>query len=105
MKIAVTATSFCKRNDLKTFARQRLSRADILFADPSTPLAGKALVAFTQGCDALIVGREPIDSAYLDTVPSVRHIAVYGVGSDNIDAAACQARGVKLWIARGVNAQ
>lgn len=104
MKIAVTATSFCKRDDLKAFARHTFPHDDLIFADPDAPLFGRALIDFTQGSDALIVGRETIDAAYLEAVPSVRHISVYGVGADNIDSQACHSRNVAVLVAAGVNA-
>ena len=104
MKIAVTATSFCKRDDLKALARQTFAGDDLIFTDPLVPLVGQALIDFTRGSDALIVGRELIDAAYLDAVPSVRHISVYGVGSDNIDSEVCRSRNVAVLVAAGVNA-
>ena len=39
----------------------------------------------------LIVSGETVDGSVLDRFPSLRLVASYGVGYDNVDAAACRA--------------
>jgi gluconate 2-dehydrogenase len=53
------------------------------------------LVRRAQGCSALLVAGMPrIDAALLDACPSVRAVCSMAVGYNNIDLAACTARGV-----------
>jgi glyoxylate reductase len=44
--------------------------------------------------EALIVSGDAVDAAVLDRLPSLRLVANYGVGYDNVDAETCRARGV-----------
>jgi glyoxylate reductase len=43
-----------------------------------------------------------VDAALLDALPSVRHVASYGVGVNHVDLAACRARGVLVTNTPGV---
>lgn len=55
--------------------------------------------------DALIVrNRTRVDAALLEHAPSLRVVGRLGVGLDNIDVAACRARGIKVIPATGANA-
>ena len=48
------------------------------------------------GVEALVVANEPVDAAALDLLPDLRLVANYGVGYDQVDVAACRARGVAV---------
>jgi glyoxylate reductase len=52
--------------------------------------------------DVLIVSGETVDDSVLDRLPSLRLVASYGVGYDNVDAEACLARGVAVTNTPGV---
>jgi len=52
--------------------------------------------------EALIVTNETVDDALLDRLPSLRLVANYGVGYDQIDVEACRARGVAVTNTPGV---
>ncbi len=55
--------------------------------------------------DAVIVrNRTQVDSALLEAAPRLRAVGRLGVGLDNIDMAACEARGVAVLPATGANA-
>jgi len=54
------------------------------------------------GVEALIVAGDTVDDSVLDLLPSVRLVASYGVGYDNVDVAACRARGVAVTNTPGV---
>ena len=56
-------------------------------------------------CDGLIVGVDPVDATVLAAAPRLRAIAKYGVGLDNIDLAACEARGIKVSRTVGANSE
>ena len=52
--------------------------------------------------EALIVSGDAVDAAVLDRLPSLRLVANYGVGYDNVDAETCRARGVSVTNTPGV---
>ena len=58
-------------------------------------LQGDALLAALPGCEAMFVGAtERIDAAVLDACPTLRAVCSMAVGTNNIDVAACTARGI-----------
>jgi (S)-sulfolactate dehydrogenase len=64
-----------------------------------------ALAAAAVDCDALIVrNRTQVRAALLDACKKARVIGRLGVGLDNIDVRACEARGMKVIPAAGANA-
>lgn len=52
--------------------------------------------------EALIVAGDTVDDSVLDLLPSLKLVANYGVGYDNVDADACRARGVAVTNTPGV---
>lgn len=63
------------------------------------------LFALAREARALIVrNRTRVDQELLDACPKLRVIGRLGVGLDNFDLAACAARGVPVFPARGANA-
>jgi glyoxylate reductase len=52
--------------------------------------------------EALIVAGDAVDDSVLDRLPSLKLVANYGVGYDNVDAEACRARGVAVTNTPGV---
>jgi glyoxylate reductase len=52
--------------------------------------------------EALIVAGDTVDDSVLDRLPSLKLVANYGVGYDNVDAEACRARGVAVTNTPGV---
>jgi D-3-phosphoglycerate dehydrogenase len=103
-RISIIAASFCKSATLRDYARARLAGHELAFADGRT-LAGEELVGALADADAAVVGRELIDDAVLTQAPRLKALSLYGVGFDNIDVAACAARGVDFLVRHGVNAE
>jgi D-3-phosphoglycerate dehydrogenase len=56
------------------------------------------------GCEALIVGLDPVTAGVLDAGP-LRVVVKYGSGADNIDTAAARHRGVLIGATPGANAR
>jgi glyoxylate reductase len=52
--------------------------------------------------EVLIVSGDAVDDTVLDRLPSLRLVASYGVGYDNVDVEACRARGVPVTNTPGV---
>jgi len=67
-------------------------------------LAGTELVELLRGATAAIIGLETVDAAVIAACPQLQMIAKFGVGLDNIDLAACAARGIAVRAAPGANA-
>ena len=64
-----------------------------------------ALAQAAASCDALIVrNRTQVRGALLDALARCRVVGRLGVGLDNIDVAACEARGIAVIPATGANA-
>lgn len=94
--IKVTAESFIKNNALCE---------ELLRVFPSAVFYDKsvALDTFCADAEALIVGREIIDEAFLLQCPKLKIISKYGVGMDNIDREACEKYNIKIGWTGGVN--
>lgn len=86
-------------------AVDRLSDAFPTSYDPGLVDRETDLQAAVAGAQALIVrNRTQVTAALLDAAPSLKVVGRLGVGLDNIDLAACEARGVAVRPATGANA-
>jgi phosphoglycerate dehydrogenase-like enzyme len=63
----------------------------------------EALIAFLQGCDAAVIGLEPLTERVLAACPGITAIGKFGVGCDNIDFDALRRRGIRFGYQPGVN--
>lgn len=73
--------------------------------DPGLADQRADLLGLLGDADALIVrNRTQVDGALLDAAPRLRVVGRLGVGLDNIDVKACEARGVAVIPATGANA-
>ena len=74
--------------------------------DPALVDARDRLLQACAGADALIVrNRTRVDAALLAAAPRLRAVGRLGVGLDNIDVPACEARGIAVLPATGANAR
>ena len=79
--------------------------ADNVLYDATLVDKPEAMVLAAADCDALIVrNRTQVRGALLDACKRARVIGRLGVGLDNIDVPACEARGMKVIPATGANA-
>jgi phosphoglycerate dehydrogenase-like enzyme len=62
-----------------------------------------APIAFLQGCDAAIIGFEPVTDRVLAACPELRVISKFGAGYEKMDFAAMRRRGVRFGYTWGVN--
>ena len=78
--------------------------ADVLY-DPALVDDRAATLAAVADADGIIVrNRTRVDAGLLAAAPRLRCVGRLGVGLDNIDLAACDARGVSVHPATGANA-
>lgn len=93
---AIRKSSAAGKTLLETFP-------NAFFNDTGRYFAEKELIAFLNGADAVLLGRDPVNENVLNALPNLRMVAKYGVGLDNIDQDAMQRRGVALGFTAGVN--
>lgn len=101
MNIVVTSPSFSNNKVLqeeiyKDFLNVKLNLDGKRFTQ-------EELISYIQGADALIVGLEKIDKEVLQKCPSLKLIAKYGVGLNNIDIEECVKKGVQIGWTGGIN--
>jgi len=76
---------------------------DVLY-DPALVDKPEALAAALADCRALLVrNRTQVRGALLDAAPKLKVVGRLGVGLDNIDVEACEARGIAVRPATGAN--
>jgi len=81
------------------------ARFDVRY-EPALGVHADALRDAVAGQDALIVrNRTQVDAALIASAAALRVVGRLGVGLDNIDVAACKARGIAVIPATGANAQ
>ncbi len=77
--------------------RLREAGHEVAHRTDAGPATASELRALAEGADAVLCTlSDRIDAAFFDAVPSVRAVAVYAVGYDNIDLEAARARGVRV---------
>lgn len=84
--------------------RSRFGADNVLY-DATLVDKSDALAAEASGCDALIVrNRTQVRGALLESLAKARVVGRLGVGLDNIDVPACEAKKIKVIPATGANA-
>ena len=102
--ILVTATSYGQHDaGLKTELEALAGR--VSYNDTGRPLSSAQLAALLPGVDGIIAGLDAIDAAALAAADSLRVVARYGVGVDNVDLNAAEARGIVVTNTPGANAR
>jgi len=101
MKIKVSNLTFSKNEYLVSCLLREFPDAEV--NTEGTRLQNDDLVNYFSDADGVIVGLELITPFILDRIPSVKVIAKYGVGLDNIDIEACRERNVMVGWTGGVN--
>ncbi len=101
--ILVTPTSYGKDDPrLRTELEALVGR--VTYNETGKPLTSAQLAALLPGVDGFIAGLDAIDAEALAAADSLRIIARYGVGTNNVDLAAAQARGIVVTNTPGANA-
>jgi phosphoglycerate dehydrogenase-like enzyme len=101
MKIVVPVKSFSKNSTLVDELLHHFPDSKINYE--AKVFDKNELIEYISGFDGLIAGLEKIDETLLKACPSLKLIAKYGVGLDNIDFSACDKYGVKVLYVKGVN--
>jgi len=99
--ILATSRSFSE-GDLDLIARATLAGHEIVRGPAHHDLS--ALAPLLARADAWIAGTGPVTAAHLDAAPNLRVLARYGVGTEAVDLAAAEARGIPVTNTPGANA-
>lgn len=101
--ILVTPTSY-GQHDARLKRELEATAGRVTYNDTGKPLTSAQLAALLPGVDGYIAGLDAIDAAALAAADSLRVVARYGVGTDNVDLAAARARGIVVTNTPGANA-
>lgn len=101
--ILVTPTSY-GQHDAGLKSELEVAAGRVTYNDTGKPLSSAQVAALLPGVDGYIAGLDAIDAAALSAADSLRVIARYGVGTDNVDLAAARARGIVVTNTPGANA-
>ena len=102
MKVLVTPRSFGK-TDPGLFDRLKEAGLEVVRNGSGGILDEAAMKELIAPCEGVILGVDPMNAAVLAAAPKLRAIAKYGVGLDNIDLSACEARGIRVSRTVGAN--
>ena len=96
-------TLFIARSVFGDIVDRLRAHFDVRTHEGASPLSQPELIAALQGCAGVfITGSEKIDAVLLDACPQLKAVCTMAVGYNNIDVAACTARGVLVSNAPGV---
>ena len=100
-RVAVTPPAFCKSQSLKTELLGHFPNA--VFNEKDRYLSGPDLVDFLTDADAALIGRDPINTELIRSLPKLRMISKYGVELDNLDPEALSRARIELRVTSGTN--
>lgn len=101
-RIAVTSRAFSRSQPLVE-SLVRAGFCDVRLHEGEKSLEGDDLAAFLQDRDAAILGMDRVDDQLLSACGDLKLLSKFGVGLDNVDREACEARGVRVAWTPGVN--
>ena len=102
-RIAVTSPIYLHMPYLRD--ELRAIHPDVKFKESEGRFTEDEFIAFVRGCDAAIIGLDPITARVLDAVPELRTVICSSIGLDHVDAKAVRGRGVRIAWKAGLNRQ
>jgi len=104
MKVLITPRSFAK-HDKRALELLRSNNIEIV-ANPQNGILNEAQMRkCIAGCEGVIIGVDPLNARVMSVAPSLRAVAKYGVGVDNIDLAYCKQHGIEVSRTVGANSE
>ena len=103
MRVAVSSLSFCQSSVL----RDELSATHpgAKFNEKGRHLSEHEMVELLSGCDATILGLDPLTEGMLERLPELKIVTRMGVGVDNLDPALLGRFGIRMGWTGGTNRQ
>ena len=103
-KILITPRSYGK-TDPSLFDKLERAGYEIVRNDTGGIMTKEQMIEKIAPCVGVILGVDPFDADVIAAAPNLRAVAKYGVGVDNIDMGACEARSIKVSRTVGANAE
>lgn len=102
MKVLITSNSFGK---FSQEPKKCLLNAgfEVVENHYGRMLTEAELLSEIADADAIIVSTEQLNKAVIDHAPKLKVVSRYGVGTDNIDKAYCQQKGITVTITQNAN--
>ena len=104
MKVLVTPRSVTREGH-PSLQKLRDTGCEVIFCSPGKQPDEAELRRLLPGCVGYLAGVERITASVLEAAESLRVISRNGTGTDNVDFAAAQARGILVLRAEGTNAR
>ena len=104
MKVLTTPRSYGK-TDPGLFELLKNAGLEVVRNETGGILDRETIQSLLADCDGVIVGVDPMDAEVIAAAPKLKAIAKYGVGVDNIDLEAAEARGIKVSRTVGANSE
>ena len=104
MKIVITPRGFakCGLDNVKIFEEAGF---ELDYNNTPNSYTEQEFHEKTLDADGIIVGVERVDKAYIDSHPKLKAVVKFGVGTDNIDVAYCEQKGIFVGKTAGSNAR
>jgi len=100
-QLGVSAATPCSHPVLRQIIRD--AYPDARLVDDERITDEDRLIEYLSGCDAAIVGFEPLTDKVLSALPELKVVAKFGAGCETIDFDALKAHGVRFGYTFGVN--
>ncbi len=104
MKVLITPRSYGK-TDAAVFDMLHEAGLQAVVNDTGGIYDKAAMLERVVDCDGVILGVDPMDAEVISAAKHLKAISKYGVGVDNIDLAAAEARNIKVSRAVGSNSE
>jgi len=101
-KILITPRSFGK-TDKSVFELFEKTGYHVVLNPYGQILTKEQMIENVRDVVGIIVGVDPLDRDVIDAAPSLKAIAKYGVGTDNIDVEYAKSKGITVSITAGAN--
>ncbi len=101
MKIAIPNKAFSFNETLVAELKEKYP--DVKINTTGIRYNGQELIDFIGDAEAVIVGLEDFNKHIIDSCPSVKALAKYGVGLNNVDLDYCKEKGIYIGWKAGVN--
>ena len=95
MKIALTTSTFAQYSD-EPFAVLNEAGYEYVLNPYGRKLSEDEAIALLQGCVGVVAGTEPLTKCLMESVPGLKVISRCGSGTDNVDIAAAEKRGIAV---------
>ncbi|CAM3689250.1 phosphoglycerate dehydrogenase [Erysipelothrix urinaevulpis] len=102
-KILVTPRSFGKFNRSSVEKKLNDAGIEIVYNPYNRIMTKEEMISTLKGMDGLIVGVDPVDEEVLEAAGTLKAIAKYGVGTDNIDLDASRKLNIPVSTTKNAN--